>query len=487
MTDSLWMFAGVSIEGINGDRYFDFEMYQTDLVYNKASGTFSGYGPDAGHTTWQFDAAGNITKPGDIIFSADYGSSTLSAIEARIWINKSSMSITPVGFNWSGTFDGASNGAQYGYAGIQPKTAGAFYTGIENNDSAWAGAFSLVRVDNSIVTRYIPGQFMEFSVNLTKLGLDPATMVGKSNCDMPFNRILVKSRSSTSFTSQLKDFVAPVNFFQAIKVKAKSDVSLACGLTGSVTLKVANPAPGSVYTWKTSNGHILTNPVKDSVMVDSAGTYVVTQQLQGSCPAYSTDTVVVDPLSRICFILRATITNFSGTIINKKAQLNWSVLNNNEINYFEIESSSDGIHFTGGQKINSSALDVSNMSYKFLDDLQQKKSDLIFYRLKMIHYDDQVSYSKIIRLSLNENWNINIFPNPVIDNMQMSITVPANENIEITIYDASGRLMRKMYTNVLKGNSKISLSDFQSWPTGIYSLKVLSGKNIFVDKFVIQK
>lgn len=487
MTDSLWMFAGVSIEGTTGDRYFDFEMYQTDLTYNKTSGTFSGYGPDAGHTTWQFDAAGNITKPGDIIFSADYGNSTLSAIEARIWINKSSMSITPVGFNWSGSFDGASNGAQFGYAGIQPKTSGSFYTGIENNGSAWAGPFSLIRVDNSVVTNYIPSQFMEFSVNLTKLGLDPATMIGKNNCDMPFRRILVKSRSSTSFTSQLKDFVAPVNFFQSLRVKAASDVSLACGLTGSVTLKISNPVSSSVYTWKTSDGHILTNAVNDSVLVDSAGTYIVSQQLQASCPAYSTDTIVVAPLSRTCFILKAAVTNFSASLLNKKAELNWSVTNNNEINYFEIERSSDGLNFSAFQNVISTSSDPLSMDYKVMDDLQQKNAAVVYYRLRMIHMDGNVSYSKIIRLSLMENWRVNVFPNPVVDNLQINVYAPSNENVEVTIYDASGRLMRKRYQNVSKGNSTINLADFQSWPAGIYSVKMLSGQNIFVDKVFITK
>ncbi|MGN6541029.1 MAG: T9SS type A sorting domain-containing protein [Ginsengibacter sp.] len=485
-TDSLWLFGGVSIEGTTGDRYFDFEMYQTDLSYDKTSGTFSGYGPDAGHTTWQFDAAGNITKPGDIIFSADYGNSTLSAIEARIWINKSSMSITPVGFNWSGSFDGATNGAQFGYAGIQPKTTGAFYTGIENNDSTWAGAFSLIRVNNSIVTNYIPGQFMEFSVNLSKLGLDPATMIGKNNCDMPFKRILVKSRSSTSFTSQLKDFVAPVNFFQALRVKAVSDVS-SCGLSGAVTLRVSAPVQNSIYTWQTSNGHILTNPLNDSVLVDSAGTYIVSQQLQASCPAYATDTVVVAPLNRTCFVLEANITNFSGTVLNKKAELDWSVTNNNVIDYFKIESSYDGAHFSTLQKISSSSPELSALDYKFTDDLLENKSGNVYYRLKMVDNHNKVSFSKTIRLSVNENWKVSIFPNPVIDNMQISVYAPSNENVDLAIYDASGRLMRQMNTNISKGNSKINLAHFQNWPTGIYSVKVISGKNVFVDKFVIQK
>ncbi len=79
-TDSLWMFGGLSIEDTTGDRYFDFEMYQTDIYYDRATQKFYGYGPDAGHTSWKFDAAGNVIQPGDIIFAADFGGSGLISV-----------------------------------------------------------------------------------------------------------------------------------------------------------------------------------------------------------------------------------------------------------------------------------------------------------------------------------------------------------------------------------------------------------------------
>ena len=88
-------------------------MYQTDIYYDRTSRQFIGFGPDAGHTAWQFDAAGNVTRPGDIIFTAEYSSSSLSMVEARIWINQSSLSVTPAVFNWGGQFDGASAGATF--------------------------------------------------------------------------------------------------------------------------------------------------------------------------------------------------------------------------------------------------------------------------------------------------------------------------------------------------------------------------------------
>ena len=59
-------------------------------------------------------------------FYAEYQSSTLTNIEARIWIDQATLGITPAQFSWSGQFDGATAGAQFGYASILPKIAGNF-------------------------------------------------------------------------------------------------------------------------------------------------------------------------------------------------------------------------------------------------------------------------------------------------------------------------------------------------------------------------
>lgn len=291
--DSLWLFGGVSLEGTSGNRYFDFEMYQTDILYERSSLSFKGYGPDAGHTSWEFDAAGNVTKVGDIIFTAEYGGSSISNLEARIWVHKNSRLITPAAFAWGSEFDGAATGATYGYANILPYTAGAFYTGIPCTDNTWAGPFSLVRVDNSVVTNYTSDQFLEFSVNLTKLGVDPLVNVGDP-CLMPFRRILVKSRSSNSFTSELKDFVGPFDFFRAPMAAAAADIPMFCGSIGISNLSVSNPLITSLYTWTTPDGHILGNNIGPSITVDQPGSYIVRQELMDSCGStYASDTVVV--------------------------------------------------------------------------------------------------------------------------------------------------------------------------------------------------
>jgi hypothetical protein len=70
--DSLWLFTGVSTVGTSGSRYFDIELYKKDFSYNKAGGTFSTAGTEAGYTQWIFDGSGNVTQTGDIIIAVSF-------------------------------------------------------------------------------------------------------------------------------------------------------------------------------------------------------------------------------------------------------------------------------------------------------------------------------------------------------------------------------------------------------------------------------
>lgn len=488
VTDSLWMFGGLSIENTTGDRYFDFEMYQTDLYYDRSALQFFGYGPDAGHTSWTFDASGKIIKPGDIIFSAEYSSSNLTAIEAHIWIDKATMLITPVAFSWTGSFDGASSGAQYGYAGITPKTAGAFYTGTENSRSTWAGAFSLIRGDNSVVTAYTINQFMEFGVNLTKLGLDPSTLLGGNSCGIPFRRILVKTRASTSFTAALKDFVAPFAFFIAPKTALAVDTTAQCGIVGASDIRLINPSKTSVYSWSTSNGHIVSNYGDTTITVDSPGTYIVTQKLQAGCPIYSADTVVIK-FNPQCILLQNAINNLSGKILNREAQLNWSVNLNRAIQYFEIEKSTDGYHFITVASVDTHSPYADIADYNLIDNLENITGSSLFYRIKIAGFNGQVSYSKIIRLFNGGQAQaiINISPNPASDLMRINISSTTDENMELGIYDFAGRLMKTLNLAINKGTNELVILNLQNWQSGLYSVKIMMGNYIFIKKIMIAK
>ncbi len=486
-TDSLWMFGGISIESVTGNRYFDFEMYQTDIYYDRPSLRFYGYGPDAGHTSWKFDAGGNITVPGDIIFTADYSSNSLTSIEARIWVDRAALSVTPVSFNWTGSFDGANTGSQYGYAGIAPKTAGAFYTGLTCAPTTWAGPFKVVLGDNSVATDYIAGQFMEFSVNLTKLGLDPVTLLGGNACGMPFRRILVKTRSSTSFTASLKDFVGPFDFFLAPRADAKADVPILCGTASMTDVKVTNAVSTSIYTWSTPDGVIVGSNTGPTITVSAPGTYIVQQTLQSGCSTYATDTVTLawDPL---CNVLASRITDFSGNFRSGNVQLNWTVSQNKETSAFEIERSTDGLHFGPVSRV-SPQTGLETASYTTTDDVHGTMAPAVYYRLKIINNQGYITYSRTLRIVLNKGGEtvVTIAPNPVKDVMQLYIAANAGKRVQVFIYDITGQLMLTRQSLVQKGISTISITGFDKWQKGIYAVKVLLDDETFVEKIVLTK
>jgi hypothetical protein len=488
IADTLWMFGGVALESTNGNRYFDFELYQTDILFNRSIHSFTGYGPDAGHTAWHFSASGNLTRAGDIIFSAEYSGSTLSSIEARIWIDRASLSITPASFNWSGSFDGDHSGSQYGYAGIQPKTGDPFYFGTENANVTWAGPYNLVRANNSVVTSFGANQFMEFGVNLTVLGLNPASLLNVNSCSLPFSKILVKTRSSSSFSAELKDFVGPLDLFLPPQATAAADIPMYCGAIGISQLDVVNPYSTSIYTWTTTNGHIVGAGTGPSIVVDLPGTYIVTQILENGCPVYASDTVIVthDPL---CTILANNEMVFKGTLTNNSVQLNWSVTRNQDMQYFTIERSIDGVHFTLVDTVNSQSYAPRYAAYKVLDDVQTLRGQYVYYRIKLSARNGGVQYSKVVKVALDAGkaTGINLQPNLVRDRLQINIHSMTDREVQVFIYDVAGRLLKTLNTQVQQGYSTVSMNDFHNWAKGVYPVKVLAGKDVYIDRMILVK
>ncbi|WP_336516818.1 T9SS type A sorting domain-containing protein [Pollutibacter soli] len=486
-TDSLWLFGGVSIENVTGDRYFDFEMYQTDITYDRPNLRFTGYGPDAGHTSWKFNAAGQVTQPGDIIFTAEFGTSGLQLLEARIWIDRASLSITPAGFSWGGLFDGAANGVQFGYANILPKTAGDFYTGLSSALNTWPGPFGLVLGANGMPATYIAKQYMEFSVNLTKLGLDPVTLMGGSICGKPFRKVMTKTRTSNSFTSSLKDFVGPFDMFKPDSVSAATDFNFYCGVYGVSELVVTNPNPNSIYNWTTTNGNIVSQS-SGVAYANAPGTYIVSQRLMSVCPIYTQDTIQIN-FDPNCSILDDNIINFRGKRDGAYAMLKWDLVKKEGVKGFIIERSTDGQHFAPTGSI-IEADPLAGLQYVHKDDVSNIGGNFVYYRLRVTAINGQSEFSGIIRVALASTTlatGLHISPNPVKDQLNLVLDAEAHSKAQWSIFDAAGKLIVSNAFTLNKGTNQVKISDVKNLKNGYYMLRISVGEKTFSEKFLILK
>jgi hypothetical protein len=297
--DSLWFFTGASMIGTSGSRYFDIELYKNRITYNSTTHNFSTGGPNAGHSQWLFDAAGNITQTGDMIIAVNY-SSGAPTVEVRLWISNTTFTtITPNLFNFQGSFDGST--PAFGYASIVSKSgATAFGSGIANlsatpaADTTYATPWGSNNT-SGWSTQYNSLQFIEVGLNLTRIGIDPAlyaSVLSSGACGSSFATIFFKSRSSASFTSNLQDFSGPFDFLQMpVLDHTLSAPMLSCANpTGSIN--VANYTTAGYYTWTTTNGNI-TGTTSNSAQVNKGGSYIVQAAVAQGCPVTRIDTITV--------------------------------------------------------------------------------------------------------------------------------------------------------------------------------------------------
>jgi hypothetical protein len=481
-TDSLWMFGGLSLDNIQGQRYFDFEMYQTDIYYNRGTLKFYGYGPEDGHTAWQFDATGDITKPGDIIFSAEFQSSSLTNVEARIWVHKDALLMTPKDFDWGGQFDGT--GTTYGYASIKPKNGGTYYTGLQCANNTWAGPFSAVMQDNSVVTTYIAKQYVEFSVNLTKLGLDPVTLLGSDVCGMPFRRVLVKTRTANTFTSELKDFVGPFDLFLAPRVEALSQTPYICESMGMAELSVTNPVATSFYQWQTLDGNIVSGSTGPVIYADKPGTYVVTQYLQQGCGEYATDTVQLLPFA-FCGVLKANkVIEFHGSITDNKTMLSWKSQDPSQVQYFEVQRSIGGGKFLTIGRVEKNSLG----SYSFQDN-GVSSSGNVYYRIKLVNVTNIVNFSDEIVFSPSKTAQEKfiLYPNPVKDVLQIQVTAPGRGKMKVELYDAAGRRFASADYMVQRGQNLVNMDNLAGKASGVCLAVIQLGNETYKQNIILTR
>ena len=156
----------------------------------------------------------------------------------------------------------------------------------------------------------------------------------------------------------------------------------------------------------------------------------------------------------------------------RKVEVTWSAKNEGNYTAFAVERSTDGgatYHVLGGVKA------AGQGSYSFLD-----KGPIIganLYRLEQQDINSNVSYSKVVTiqysgLSGNElGNNINIYPNPVSNNISLNIAATSSnsETYDIKVINTLGLIIQEKTTSgsLWEGNTA-------SLQPGIYILRVFN-------------
>jgi hypothetical protein len=308
--DSIYIFAGLTLNSNTGARYVDFEFFQAPVGFHpRPIPVFTDGGAlQEGHTAYRFNSTGKPVKAGDMIFAVEIGSGGIQVFEMRIWMRKDSFAIYKANpsaypnlpFLMGESIDGAGTRSVYGYAQIKPKNSAPFdIVAVSNIISTTAppwGAF----FNGAYGTNYGVDQFFEIGVNLTQVGLDPLAINNDpSPCARAFSKYMIKTRASNAFTAQLQDFAGPYDFGGPpdLKLAINSTSSLLTCDSTFTTLR-ANVSNGNspenyYYTWKLGGTVVAQGVGVLNYRTSTPGTYTLEIAALAGCSALVTGTYIV--------------------------------------------------------------------------------------------------------------------------------------------------------------------------------------------------
>lgn len=197
-------------------------------------------------------------------------------------------------------------------------------------------------------------------------------------------------------------------------------------------------------------------------------------------------TVTIEYPDRILIPAPVKLMSFAGNVNANKAQLKWSVADNETGDKFQVLRSTDGKNFS-----EISTVFISNKagteSYTFADP---KELDAItYYRLKIINKDGSVAFSNIISLkSATEkpNTGITILKNPVESTLTFTYSANTTSQGQVSIYNTVGVKVYSSRLQSQKGINAVSLNLDSHMASGAYILEVVNGTERAVTRMIKQ-
>lgn len=181
--------------------------------------------------------------------------------------------------------------------------------------------------------------------------------------------------------------------------------------------------------------------------------------------------------------LPVVLSNFAGSVAAGKAQLTWSVTQNEEGNYFQVEKSTDGKTFTAVAVVMNTSKSGAE-TYAYTDASQ---NGAVYYRLKVVNKSAAFFYSRTIALQeageAKAN-NLTLLQNPVSTTLSFSYKAVANGTSAVNVYTMSGVKVYSTSLTVRAGVNQTSLNLDNRLTTGAYILEIVSGTDRSLAKLI---
>lgn len=170
---------------------------------------------------------------------------------------------------------------------------------------------------------------------------------------------------------------------------------------------------------------------------------------------------------------------FSARKSGTKNLLEWTTSNEDDVEYFEVQRSMEGRDFKAIGKVLAKGMSI--VQHYFFTDYEPLKT-VNFYRLKMIDRDGNFTFSPIRKINSQLVFDVNVYPNPVKNNLYIYTTCEWSTNVIIDIVNAEGKIVMQQKMTLAEG-ADVKTLNIASLATGNYFIKFRNGNELISVKF----
>lgn len=185
-------------------------------------------------------------------------------------------------------------------------------------------------------------------------------------------------------------------------------------------------------------------------------------------------------------LLALNIKDFHASLQNNDMRVSWKTENEIKSNNYEIEISENGKHFyTIGSK--KAIAEGATAKYNYQYHLDKSPAGKLFVRIKQVNGKTiRYSYTKALFAETNALPSLNIYPNPVVRNINLQFDEPLSGDYSIEITNQVGQIVVQKKVR-MSNTMQFEVQVDNPPPPGIYYLrarqmgspKVYAGKLLF--------
>ncbi len=218
--------------------------------------------------------------------------------------------------------------------------------------------------------------------------------------------------------------------------------------------------------------------------IESRGTAIVavTDDYDGEARASFTPTDIgADAGNFTASALPVTFFAFTARSTQLGNLLQWTTATESDNKGFEVQRSSNGLHYEVIGFVYTAALygnSSSPLAYQFVD---AKGSGTLYYRLRQVDLDGRFAYSKVVMIKESAGTSpakiLSVYPNPARERAWIRVSLKQHEKLSVMVTNISGTLVHQQWIELGPGIHQVPL-DLHHLPAGNYRVNLSTGSYV---------